>query len=142
MLALTAVWMGMISLFLSLAMLMYRPAFNDLTVTAVLWFGVPGAICLAGLTLWAYRDEGRDDLGIVARRIQAKLAIVLSFLAAGIVYVLIIFSTKLDPVARFPRNEYNSRCAAFVLRGTGPSLPLGVPIETSSRQEVGSCACG
>ena len=97
----------MLSLLTSLAMLAYRPAFTDLAVTAVLWFGAPGAICFAGLTLWAHRHDGSDDLGIVARRLQAKLAIVLSVLAAVIVYALIIFSTKMEPGRQTEKSAYN-----------------------------------
>lgn len=108
MLALAAVWLGMISLCISLIMLVFRPAFTDLGVTAVLWFGVPGALCFAGLTLWAHRNEGRDDLGIVARRIQAKIAIALGILAAAIVYCLIIFSAKIDPAGQTASIGYNA----------------------------------
>lgn len=112
MLALLSVWLGMISLFLSVAMMVYRPAFTDATVTAVLWFGAPGAFCFAGLTLWAHRYDGKDDLGIVARRIQAKAAIGMGVVAAAIVYTLIIFSTKLEPVAFSPDSAYDTRVAA------------------------------
>ena len=106
MLALLSVWLGMISLFLSLLMLVYRPAFTDSAVTAVLWFGAPGAMCFAGLTLWAHRDDGREELGIVARRIQAKAAIGMSVVAAAIVYGLIIFSTKLEQVEKKAAARY------------------------------------
>lgn len=144
MLALLSVWLGMISLFLSLLMLVYRPAFTDGAVTMVLWFGAPGAMCFAGLTLWAYRDDGRDDLGIVARRIQAKAAIGMGVVAAAIVYALIILSTKLEPVARSSKIRYNSRVAEVALTtaeqtpsrfGEGPSTPPGVPKSAPRRWE-------
>ena len=136
MLALFSVWLGMLSFLLSLAMLLYRPAFTDWAVTAVLWFGAPGAMCFAGLTLWAHRDDGRDDLGIVARRIQAKAAIGMSVLAAAIVYALIILSTKLEPVARSAPSRYDSGVTEMAMTaaeatpprfGEGPSPPPGVP---------------
>jgi len=97
MLALIGVWLGLASFGLSLVMLLYRPAFTDATVTAVLYFGSPGAICLAGLVLWAHRKDQSADPGLRAQRLQAWVAIVLAIMAAGIVYGLIILSTKLDP---------------------------------------------
>ena len=142
MLALAAVWAAMVSLFLSLLMLVYRPAFTDPTVTVVLWFGVPGALCFAGLTLWAHRDEGSDDLGVVARRIQAKIAIVLGILAAGIVYALIIFSTKLDPVEQTSKSRYTTPYAAIAIGKSAPTLSQGVPMAVLSLWESPSCACG
>jgi hypothetical protein len=39
MLALFSVWIGLGSLFLALAMLVYRPAMTDLTIPLVLYFG-------------------------------------------------------------------------------------------------------
>lgn len=144
MLALLSVWLGMISLFLSLLMLVYRPAFTDGAVTAVLWFGAPGAMCFAGLTLWAHRDDGRDDLGIVARRMQAKAAIGMGVVAAAIVYGLIILSTKSEPVARSAKKQYNLRVAEAAPTkaeqapssfGEGPSPPRGVPKSAPRRWE-------
>ena len=95
MVALSSVWIGLGTFAIAVAMLVYRPAMTDATVTAVLWFGAPGAMCLAGLVLWAYRDEGSGDEGVVAQRLQAKVAIVLAVLAAAIVYGLIIGSQKI-----------------------------------------------
>ena len=99
MLALASVWIGLASLGLSVAMVVYRPAFTDLTVTLVLYFGSPGSLCFAGLVLWAYRKEGDADRGISAQRKQAGVAIFLDIAAAAIVYLLVIFSHKLEPVA-------------------------------------------
>jgi hypothetical protein len=109
MLALASVWMGLATLALSTAMLLHRPAFTDGTVTFVLYFGSPGALCLAGLVLWAHRKEAGDDPGVSAQRLQAKIAIVFAALAATIVYVLIIHSQKLEPFERRPPTAYNSR---------------------------------
>lgn len=94
MLALASVWIATATLLLSLAMLIYRPAFTDLTVMLVVYFGAPGAICLAGLTLWAHRNDGPDDLGVTARRLQSKVAITLAILAAAIVYALVALSDR------------------------------------------------
>jgi len=107
MLALASVWIGLAALALSLAMVLYRPAFTDLTVTLVLYFGAPGSLCLAGLVLWAYRREDRADPGVAAQRKQAGVAIVLALVAAALVYLLVIFSHKLEPVAGSPSFEYH-----------------------------------
>ncbi len=108
MLALTGVWIGLASLVTALAMLLYRPAFTDLTVTAVLYFTAPGAMCLAGLVLWAYRKEPKGaDPGIQAQRLQAKVAIALAILSAAIVYTLIIRSEKLEPIEPPAAGIYN-----------------------------------
>jgi len=96
MLALLSVWVGLGTFVIAVGMLVYRPAMTDLTVTAVLWFGSPGAMCFAGLVLWAYRKEKSDDPGVAAQRLQAQVAIVLAVLAAAIVYGLIIGSTKIE----------------------------------------------
>ena len=97
MLALASVWIGLASLVLAAAMLVFRPAMTDWSVTLVLYFGSPGALCLAILVLWAHRGEDSSDPGLEARRLQAKVAIVLAILAAAIVYALIIGSEKLLP---------------------------------------------
>ena len=94
MLALASVWIGLASLLIAGAMLAYRPTFTDAGVTLVLYFGSPGALCLAGLVLWAYRKEGSSP-GVLAQRLQAKIAIVLAVAAATIVYALIIASDKM-----------------------------------------------
>src|SRR3990172_2916884 len=108
MLALASVWIGLASLGLSVAMVVYRPAFTDLTVTLVLYFGSPGSLCLAGLVLWAYRKEDRADPGIVAQRKQAWVAISLAIAAAAIVYLLVLFSQKLEALDRNASNAYHS----------------------------------
>ena len=92
MLALASVWIGLGVFLLAVAMLVHRPAFTDLTVTLIVYFGSPGAMCLAGLVLWAYRKEKTPEPGVVAQRLQAKAAIVLAVLAAAIVYLLVALS--------------------------------------------------
>jgi len=96
--ALAAVWISLLTLGLALGMLIYRPAMTDLTILLVLYFGAPGALCFAGLVLWAHRKDQSADPAIAAQRVQAKVAILLAVVAAAIVYGLIIFSQKLDPV--------------------------------------------
>jgi hypothetical protein len=96
--ALASVWVGLLTLGLSAAMLLYRPAMTDLTILVVLYFGAPAALCFAGLVLWAHRKDESADPSIAAQRVQAKVAIPLAVLAAAIVYGLIIFSEKLEPV--------------------------------------------
>ena len=107
MLALASVWIGLAALALSVVMVVYRPVFTDLTVTLVLYFGSPGSLCLAGLVFWAYRKEDRADPGVSAQRKQAQVAIVLSLVAAAIVYLLVIFSHKLEPVEDRPSFAYH-----------------------------------
>ncbi len=106
MLALLGVWVGLLTFLLALAMFIHRPWMTDFTVTAVLYFGAPGAMCFGGLVLWGSRKSQLDDgglvpvqtePGIVAQRLQSKTAIILALLAAAIVYYLIINSTKLEP---------------------------------------------
>lgn len=108
MLALLSVWVALLTLVLSSAMLVYRPAFTDLTVTLVLYFGSPGALCLAGLVLWAYRKESTEDAGVRAQRMQAKVAIVLAIVSAAVVYGLIIGSQKLELFEAAARVSYNA----------------------------------
>ncbi len=95
--ALASAWIGLASLLLAAIMALYRPAMTDLTVTLVLYFGSPGAMCFAGLVLWAYRKEDALDPGIAAQRAQARVAIVLALVAALIVYLLVIFA---EPIPR------------------------------------------
>lgn len=94
MLALASVWIALLSLLLACGMVLYRPLFNDLTVLLIVYFGAPGAMCLAGLVLWAHRKEGALDPGLQAQRIQSKIAVALALLAAGIVYALVIGSDR------------------------------------------------
>lgn len=95
MLAFLGVWIGLTTLLLALAMLLYRPAFTDFSVISVLYFGSPGALCFALLTLWAYRKEPDTDPGLQARRLQCKVTVAMALIAAAIVYGLIIFSRKI-----------------------------------------------
>jgi hypothetical protein len=108
MLALASVWIGLAAFALSVAMVVCRPVFTDLTVTLVLYFGSPGSLCLAGLVLWAYRKEDCADSGIIAQRKQARVAIVLALVAAAIVYLLVIFSHKLESFELRASNAYHS----------------------------------
>ena len=99
MLALMSVWISLAALAVAATMVVYRPAFADWTVTLVLYFGSPGAMCFAGLILWAYRKEDSTDAGVAAQRLQAKVAIAIALLAAAIVYLLIIYAEKVEPIA-------------------------------------------
>ena len=99
MLALISVWISLAALAVATTMVVYRPAFTDWTVTLVLYFGSPGAMCFAGLILWAYRKEDSTDAGVAAQRLQAKVAIAIALLAAAIVYLLIIYAEKVEPIA-------------------------------------------
>jgi len=96
-LSFSSVWVAATSLAIALAMLVHRPVLTDLAIVAVLYFGAPGALCFAGLTLWANRKESVEDPAVVAQRLQAKVAIALAIVAAAIVYALIIFSEKIEP---------------------------------------------
>ncbi len=106
MLALMGVWVGLLTLLLAIGMLVYRPWMTDITVTAVLYFGAPGAMCFGALVLWSLRKSNVHEIGayppedgpeVAAQRLQSKIAIGLALCAAAIVYYLIIYSTKLDP---------------------------------------------
>ena len=97
MLAFFSVWIALAALVTATAMAVYRPVFSDLGVTLVLYFGSPGGLCLAGLVLWAHRKDDSSDAGLQAQRLQCKVAIVMSLLAAAIVYGLIVFATQIEP---------------------------------------------
>ncbi len=107
MLALSSVWIALATMCVAAGMFVYRPFMTDLTVIFVLYFGTPGAWCLAGLVLWAHRHETSPDPGLAARRLQAKVAIALGLFAAAIVYALIIGSQKLEPIEPSRRVAYN-----------------------------------
>lgn len=96
MLALLSVWIGLASFLIAALMLLYRPAMTDLAVLLVLYFGSPGALCLALLVLYAHRGDAEPEPALVAQRVQCKVAIVLAILAAAIVYGLIIASKKIE----------------------------------------------
>ncbi len=98
MLALLSVWVGLLSLIVATSMAIHRPFFTDMNVVGVLWFESPGALCFGGLILWAYRKEDDSDPAIQSQRLQAKVGITLAILAAAIVYILIIYSQKLEPL--------------------------------------------
>lgn len=109
MLALISTWTGLTTLVIAFTMLLYRPAFTDLTVTLVLWFGAPASLCLAGLVLWAFRKADTMDEGMEAQRLQAKVSIAMSLAAAAIVYALIIGSHKLEPIEPPAGDIYNDQ---------------------------------
>lgn len=107
MLALASAWIGLATALIAVVMWVYRPAFTDLAVTAVLYFGAPAALCFAGMVLWAYRKEGSDDPGIGSQRAQAHVGIVLAVVSAAIVYGLIIGSEKIEPIEATATGVYN-----------------------------------
>ncbi len=76
----------------------HRMCCVNLTVLLVLYFGSPGALCFAGLVLWAHRKQDPADRAIAGQRLQAKVAILLALLAAAIVYLLIIFAEKIESI--------------------------------------------
>ena len=97
--ALLSVWIGLATALLAAAMLVHRPLFSDLAVTLVLWFGSPGAMCLAGLVLWSHRKADSADPGVAAQRLQAKVAIALAIAAAAIVYALVLGADRVGRIA-------------------------------------------
>ena len=97
MLAFLSVWIAVSAFVIAGGMFVYRPLFTDLTIVAVLWFASPGALCLGGLVLWAYRKDASGDPAIANQRLQAKAAIGMAVAAAAIVYWLIISSAKIEP---------------------------------------------
>lgn len=94
MLALAAVWVALASLALAITMVVYRPAFCDINVTLVLYFGSPAALCFAGLVLWAFRKETDPAPAMNAQRLQAKTAMTLAIFAAAIVYALVMLAEE------------------------------------------------
>jgi len=98
MLALLSVWVGLLSLIVAASMAIHRPFFTDMNIVGVLWIESPAALCFGGLILWAYRKEDDSDPAIQAQRLQSKVGISLAILAAAIVYILIIYSEKLEPL--------------------------------------------
>ncbi len=98
MLAFASVWIALASLLIATAMLIYRPAMTDIAITMVLYFGAPGALCFAGIVLWANRDDDSPEAGIVAQRVQARAAIAMALVAAAIVYGLVIGAEVIVPV--------------------------------------------
>jgi hypothetical protein len=98
MLALTSVWIALLCLALSLTMLIYRPAFGDLALTLVLYFGTPGSLCLALLVLWTHRRDQSPAPPVTAQRLQARVAVALSLTAIAITYGLVIFAQRVPRV--------------------------------------------
>ncbi|MEK6800109.1 MAG: hypothetical protein AABZ12_14185 [Planctomycetota bacterium] len=101
-LALGAVWLALAALGIALTMLLHRPAMTDVAILLVLWLGSPLSMCFAGLVLWAYRHHELPEDAVLAQRLQAKVAIAMAVFAAAVVYLLIIFSRKSEPVAAPP----------------------------------------
>lgn len=95
MLALASAWIGLVSLLMATSMVLYRPAFSDLGVTLVLYFGTPGAICLGGLVLWAHRRDIAPSSELQAQRLQAWVGITLAVLSAAMVYWLVIGAERI-----------------------------------------------
>jgi len=108
MLSLLAVWIALATFALSVVMLAYRPAFTDVTVVLVLYFGSPGALCLAGLTYWSLRGESASTSGVPQRRQQVFVAAALAIFAAAAVYYLVIQSEKLEPVVLETSSVYHT----------------------------------
>ncbi len=94
MLALLSVWLGLASLMMSLVMVLYRPAFNDVLLLIEMYFACPMSLMFGGLVLWATRREKSQN---VAPRLQAKVGITLALLAAAVVYGLVAFADRLVP---------------------------------------------
>lgn len=92
MLALLSVWIGLSALVVSLTMVFYRPAFNDLLVMINMYWLCPLALTLAGLVLWGTRKE-RAHFG--SARLQAKVGIGLALSAAAIVYLLVALADRI-----------------------------------------------
>ena len=89
MLAFLSVWLGLVTFALALAMLIHPPVATAVTFVLVLYFGAPGAMCLAGMVLWAHRKEASNGSEVAGQRLQAKVAIVLALAGAAIVYVIV-----------------------------------------------------
>ena len=98
MLAFASAWIGLATLLLALAMVLHRPWMTDLTMTLLLYFGAPGALCLGGMVLWAHRKERSGDRGVSAQRLQAKAAVAMAVLAVGIGYALVMLADRVAPV--------------------------------------------
>ncbi len=93
MLSLFSVWLGSASLIMSLAMVLYRPAFDDVLILIDMYFACPLSLTFGGLVLWATRREkSQHD----PARLQAKIGIALALLAAAIVYILVASAEQLD----------------------------------------------
>ncbi|MBI4716655.1 MAG: hypothetical protein HY763_02540 [Planctomycetes bacterium] len=112
MLAFLGVWVALAAFLLAAVMVVHRPTFTDLTVLLVLYFGAPGAMCLAGLTLWAHRKDGDNDPGVRARRLQSKVAIALAILAAAIVYGLVMGAEQIERRPASASNDLTHRPAS------------------------------
>lgn len=89
MLAFFSVWLGLATFALALAMLIHPPVANEVTFVLVLYFGAPGAMCLAGMVLWAHRKETSNGSEVAGQRRQAKVAIFLALAGASVVYVIV-----------------------------------------------------
>ena len=87
MLALSSAWIGLIMAGLSIAMVVYRPLFNDWALPVVL-YGAVGAIALGGLVLMRKSQPGDEPNAAQAQRIQAKVGVSLGIVSYMIVFVL------------------------------------------------------
>jgi hypothetical protein len=88
---LLAVWLGLAALIQSVVMVVYRPVFNDLMVTIDLYTCV-FSYTFAGIILWGTRKQPAE---FESARLQAKVAIGLSFPATAIVYALVALATPM-----------------------------------------------
>ena len=88
MLAIASAWIGLLMCGLSIAMVVYRPLFNDVMLPIVL-YGAVLAITFGGLVLM--RRTQPEDLmhAVAAQKMQAKVGIALGTLSFMIVYVLL-----------------------------------------------------
>jgi len=89
MLALLSVWTASVCLVLSATMVLWPPAFNDILLPIDLW-GCCLSMCLAGLVLWSHRKDTSPEAGVRMQRLQCKVAVALSLVAAALVYALVI----------------------------------------------------
>ena len=87
MLALLSAWIGLAMTLVSLAMVVYRPLFNDALLPVVL-YGAVTAIALGGLVLMRKSKTGEDENAVRGQRVQAKVGIALGIVSYMIVFVL------------------------------------------------------
>lgn len=93
MMSLMSVWLGLASLMTSLAMVIYRPIFNDLVLLLEMYFACPLSLTFGGLVLWMTRKEKSQ---YAAAQLQAKVGIALALVAAAIVYILVASATQIQ----------------------------------------------
>lgn len=87
MLALGSAWLGLFVCLLSAVMVVYRPAFHDLTLPVVL-YGAVIAIGCGGLVLMRKTQPGDRAAAVDAQRLQAQVGIGLGMVAVIVTYGL------------------------------------------------------